>query len=137
MHLFLNGKHFFAVSFLILLAWALSFLVVRYCHVKKQRILHLSHFFLIYIILIMDVQLYDVYLNYKLNSFDIDHDTFFSFAEQNEEQKKYFDLVINDSGRNLVLIWGAFFSIISTATLYSVISIINIFRNYINKRIQK
>ena len=98
---------------------------MKFCHTRKKDVyIYKLNFFILYILLILNIQLHDIYLNYKLNLFDINHDSIFSILEQTKEQQKYFSLVINDSGRNLVFIWGLIFAAISTILLYLIKSIV-------------
>lgn len=62
--------------------------------------------------------LIDLFLEYKLNQFDLNSDSFFSLQEQTDEQKEYMNLFINDTARNLFFITGIFFSFIISGITY-------------------
>lgn len=51
-----------------------------------------------------------IYLKHQLETFDLDHDGFFSLDEQTSEQQKLMREVTSDLGRNLAPITGIFFS---------------------------
>lgn len=111
-HTRMENKDIYAVLILVVDIWLISIVLIKNAQQNIMTV-YFVHFFILYILLILDVQFYDIYINSKLASFDLDKDTVFSISEQTEEQKKYFNIVINDTGRNLVFIWGFAFSLIS------------------------
>jgi hypothetical protein len=46
------------------------------------------------------------YLEYKLNAFDLNKDGVFDFSESTPAQQVLFDRLVNDSGRNLLRVFG-------------------------------
>jgi len=81
----------------------------------KSKIISLNSIFfvsfiLFYIINIMATNIYSEYLEYVLNSFDLDGDTIFSKTEQTPEQIEAMDALINDAGRGLVWFLSFFYS---------------------------
>lgn len=63
-----------------------------------------------------------LYLENQLEGFDLDHDGFFSPAEQTEEQQKIMRAVISDVGRNLAPIVGIIYS-----AIYFIIVLLGLF----------
>ena len=53
-----------------------------------------------------------MYLEYKVNTFDLNGDGFFSGAEITPEQEMYFKQLINDTGRNFAPIFFGIFNVI-------------------------
>lgn len=65
-----------------------------------------------YIVIIAYIIFYDIYLQYYLNSFDIDKNGFFNGDEITIEQKKAMQKLSSDTGRNFSFITGLFYSAI-------------------------
>ena len=89
---------------------ALSLIISFYFKKYKLIKLTLLNFFLIYLLLIVNVYFYELYLEYKLSLFDLNGDGFFSEIESTKEKEKYMSLVINDTGRKFVVLTGLIFS---------------------------
>jgi len=71
--------------------------------IKKYVLLN---FLIIYIVICISAYTYDLYIDYKLGIFDIDGDGFLSPKEATSEAQKYYDLKVNDLGRNLSFVTG-------------------------------
>lgn len=115
--------------FMVAFVWvASSFL--WWCFGKKQyggRGLYVLNFILLYALLVFSSYAYGWFLDYKLNQFDLDNDFIFSAAEQTPEQQRYMKLVINDAGRNLIFVLGAFYSFFSTVVLFVFVKLYGLF----------
>lgn len=90
----------------MVVAWSISKITVN-----KKAFYYVVLFIFIYGALVLGTVTYDQYLVDKLNSFDLNNDTFFSVDEQTPEQQKYMLLVISDIGRNLMPIYALFISL--------------------------
>jgi len=93
------------------------FITIKFCnkklHKKKMLLLFMTvAFFLSYFTLIFFVKFYDVYLNFKLNLYDLNKDGVFSINEQTSEQIIAMNSVVNDTGRNLISLTAIPISII-------------------------
>lgn len=90
---------------------------------KHKRKLSIKLFLGTYILIIAYVILYDIYLQYNLNSFDIDENGFFNDSEITIEQKKAIQKLSSDTGRNFSFITGLFYSAILSGILYKLVGI--------------
>lgn len=72
--------------------------------------LALINFVIIYLLIIISVCVYDIYLKYKVSTFDLDGDGFFTSEEWTPEYAKYSSRLVNDVGRNFAPITGFVFS---------------------------
>ncbi|KIM10142.1 MAG: hypothetical protein KU37_11690 [Sulfuricurvum sp. PC08-66] len=129
LHTRMENMDVYAVFLLVVDTWIISIFLIKKSQLKIASVC-LAHFFILYIMLILDVRFYETYINIKLSSFDIDKDTVFSIIEQTEEQKKYFNIAINDTGRNLVFIWGFVFSFVSTSVFAFILFTIKMLKKY-------
>lgn len=84
---------------------------------KNERLIF-TNFVLFYLIIIGSVFIYEYYLSYKLNSFDLNGDSVFSGLERTEELDKYFNLKMNDTGRTFAPVTGFLFTILHTFVFY-------------------
>ena len=90
-----------------------------YCTSKffKQNLSNLRlafiNFLTIYLLIIISVLVYDLYLTYKVSTFDLDG--FFTTEEWTPEYAKYSGKLVNDLGRNFAPITGFI-----TSFLYSI-----------------
>jgi hypothetical protein len=73
------------------------------------------------------------YLEYKLNSFDLDGDGLFSGLEITPEQEKAMEMVIWDTGRTFAPITTGIFSIVNFLALILLTKSIDIFINKFTK----
>ena len=78
--------------------------------------LAVANFFATYAVIVLGVYMYEIYLEIKLASFDLDGDEIFSEKERTPEQQGYMRLVTWDTGRTFAPITGLIF-----AFLYSVL----------------
>ena len=81
---------------------------VKFNNLKISMIIIITFYLLINLYNIVN----NIYINYKLMSFDIDRDGIFSIGEQTPEQNYWMDKYINDLGRNLLPIISGIYSII-------------------------
>ncbi len=65
-------------------------------------------------------------MEYKLGTFDLNKDGFFSEDETTKAQRHYMDLVVGDTGRSFLPITGLFYSAVYALLIY----ITNIFWKY-------
>ena len=82
-----------------------------------KRFITLNFVFL-YFLIVTSSYLNDWYLQQELAKFDLDGDGFFSQAEMTSQQQEIFNLVMHDTGNNLVLITSAVYSAFVTFLLY-------------------
>lgn len=75
-------------------------------HIK----LTIVNFIFVYILFLLAIYCYEIYLEYKLDSFDLNSDGFFTGEENTPEKEKYMSLVVNDTGRTFAPITGLIFS---------------------------
>ena len=90
---------------------------------KHKRILLINLFLGTYIVIIAYIIFYDIYLQYYLNSFDIDKNVFFNGDEITIEQKKAMQKLSSDTERNFSFITGLFYSAILSGIIYKLIGI--------------
>lgn len=83
--------------------------------VKRVTILN---FVFLYFLIVGSSYLNDWYLQQELAKFDLDGDGFFSQVEMTSQQQELFNLVMHDTGNNLVLITSAVYSAFVTFILY-------------------
>lgn len=93
----------------IALIFAILILIFSFKFKHKRKLL-INLFLGTYILIIAYVILYDIHLQYNLNSFDIDKNGFFSGSEITIEQKKAMQKLSSDTGRNFSFITGLFYS---------------------------
>jgi hypothetical protein len=84
---------------------------------RVKRVLKLNFVFL-YFLIVASSYFNDWYLQHELAKFDLDGDGFFSQAEMTSQQQELFNLVMHDTGNNLVLITSAVYSAFVTFLLY-------------------
>ena len=86
----------FMISILLLLGVFIFLIVIN----KISYICTLIITTVLYVTSNIAVFLYDKYLDYDLNTYDLDKDGMFNILEQTVEQKEAFNKVIWDVGRN-------------------------------------
>ena len=106
----------------IALIFAILILIFSFKSKHKRKLL-INLFLGTYIVIIAYVIFYDIYLQYYLNSFDIDKNGFFNGDEITTEQKKAVQKLSSDTGRNFSFITGLFYSAILSGILYKLIGI--------------
>lgn len=74
-----------------------------------------------YIFLLSGIYLYEIYLEHKLLSFDLNRDGIFSGDENTVEQGSYMSLLINDTARRFAPIVGIIFSFTQSILFYLVL----------------
>ena len=92
-------------------------------NINKKLFLFLILFFSIYLLIVSNAFITDIYYKYKLSLFDLDKDGSFSKDEQLKGFKEAEYKVISDLGRNLSFISGAIFSLLVSSFIFGVISI--------------
>jgi len=73
---------------------------------KRRLVAHFINLLTVYILIVAAVLLFDLYLTWKLNTFDLDGNGMFTADESTKEQFFYQNLVINDLGRNFSFVWA-------------------------------
>ena len=106
----------------IALIFAILILIYSFKSKHKRKLL-INLFLGTYIVIIAYVIFYDIYLQYYLNSFDIDKNGFFNGDEITTEQKKAVQKLSSDTGRNFSFITGLFYSAILSGILYKLVGI--------------
>ncbi len=106
----------------IALIFAILILIFSFKSKHKRKLL-INLFLGTYIVIIAYVIFYDIYLQYYLNSFDIDKNGFFNGDEITTEQKKAVQKLSSDTGRNFSFITGLFYSAILSGILYKLVGI--------------
>ena len=89
--------------------------------------------FMSYLIIIVGVNIYDLYLTMNLNSFDINGDGMFTGSEVSIQQEKALNLVVNDSGRNMIYFTGLVNAILITL----LVLLMHVISNYIFRFLRK
>jgi len=89
--------------------------------------------FLFYLSIIVVVIFTNYHLKNKLESFDINHDGFFTNEEINTEQKLAMKDVISDVGRNFAPFIGILYSLVYFIIILPIIALIN--KTLFNKRL--
>lgn len=103
-----------------ILSWFNALLILEKISTKKTGAwLFIISFVIMYLLLVVSTSAYDIYIDNKLNSFDLNQDGFFSPEEQTEEQQKWLDLWAGDAGRTFIWITAILLSIVSSTALVS------------------
>lgn len=90
---------------------------------SKKLFVSVLIFLVLYIIIVGNSLLYDIYYQFHLNSYDLDGNGFFDGKEINENQKIAMKNLTNDTSRNFSFILGLIFSLIISTFLYIMLSI--------------
>ena len=90
--------------------------------------LALINFVVIYLLIIIGVFVYDAYLKYKVSTFDLDGDGFFTSEEWTPEYAKYSSRLVNDLGRNLAPITGFIISFLNSILFFIILTLGKIIR---------
>ena len=106
----------------IALIFAILILIYSFKSKHKRKLL-INLFLGTYIVIIAYIIFYDIYLQYYLNSFDIDKNGFFNGDEITIEQKKAMQKLSSDTGRNFFFFFGLFYSAILSGILYKLVGI--------------
>ena len=106
----------------IALIFAILILIFSFKSKHKRKLL-INLFLGTYIVIIAYIIFYDIYLQYYLNSFDIDKNGFFNGDEITIEQKKAMQKLSSDTERNFSFITGLFYSAILSGILYKLVGI--------------
>ena len=106
----------------IALIFAILILIYSFKSKHKRKLL-INLFLGTYIVIIAYIIFYDIYLQYYLNSFDIDKNGFFNGDEITIEQKKAMQKLSSDTERNFSFITGLFYSAILSGILYKLVGI--------------
>lgn len=107
-------------------SFLISLLVVKLKVIKTKKQKLFINFILMYFLILISAFGFEFYIEYKLSTFDVDNDGFFSPSEQSLIQQKYFNLSMNDTGRSLSPLTGGIYSLIHTSVLYMYFRIKNI-----------
>ena len=106
----------------IALIFAILILIYSFKSKHKRKLL-INLFLGTYIVIIAYIIFYDIYLQYYLNSFDIDKNGFFNGDEITIKQKKAMQKLSSDTERNFSFITGLFYSAILSGILYKLVGI--------------
>ena len=90
--------------------------------------LALINFIIIYLLIIISVCVYDIYLKYKVSTFDLDGDGFFTSEEWTPEYAKYSSRLVNDLGRNLAPVTGFVFSFLHSILFFVILTLYRIIK---------
>ena len=90
--------------------------------------LALINFVIIYLLIIISVCLYDIYLKYKVSTFDLDGDGFFTSEEWTPEYAKYSSRLVNDVGRNFAPVTGFIFSFLHSILFFVILTLYRIIK---------
>lgn len=113
----------------VVVSAAIYFLLPRLNHEASPLRLALLSFVAIYLIMVAWAMTYEIYLDYRLSTFDSNGDGMFSGPEENTlEQARFSAAVTNDLGRNLVPITGLMWSLAYSSMLYVAMLIWRAFR---------
>ena len=85
--------------------------------------LAIRNFVVTYLLIIIGVLIYDLYLTYKVSTFDLDGDGFFTTEEWTPEYAKYSGKLVNDLGRNLAPITGFIISFLNSILFFVVLTL--------------
>ena len=86
------------------------------------------NFIIIYLLIIGNVLTYYIYLDYKVSTFDLDGDGFFSYEESTPEYAEYSSMLVNDLARLFAPITGFVFSFLCSAIFFIILKFIRIIR---------
>ena len=87
-----------------------------------------TNFIVMYLLIIFSAHAYEIYLEYKILTFDLDGDGFFSNKESTAEYAKYSSRLIGDVGRTFAPITGFVFSLFCSTCLFFILKLIDIFK---------
>ena len=90
--------------------------------------LALINFVIIYLLIIISVFVYDIYLKYKVSTFDLDGDGFFTSEEWTPEYAKYSSRLVNDVGRNFAPVTGFIFSFLHSILFLVILTLCRIIK---------
>ena len=90
--------------------------------------LALINFVIIYLLIIISVCVYDIYLKYKVSTFDLDGDGFFTSEEWTPEYAKYSSRLVNDVGRNFAPVTGFIFSFLHSIVFLVILTLCRIIK---------
>ena len=90
--------------------------------------LALINFIIIYLLIIISVCVYDIYLEYKVSTFDLDGDGFFTSEEWTPEYAKYSSRLVNDLGRNFAPVTGFIFSFLHSILFLVILTLCRIIK---------
>lgn len=93
--------------------------------------LALINFVIIYLLIIISVFVYDIYLKYKVSTFDLDGDGFFTSEEWTPEYAKYSSRLVNDVGRNFAPVTGFIFSFLHSILFFVILTLYRIIKRKI------
>jgi len=126
LNILFQGILFYIV--MIILTWLVSIILYKKFFVNKTNRLYLLNIIILYLMLVVSVFIYNKYIDYRLNQFDLNGDSFFSKDEQTAEQIMYMEIWTNSIGRSLIYFWGIFYSLISTFILFIVVKFYTILK---------
>lgn len=90
--------------------------------------LALINFVIIYLLIIISVCVYDIYLSYKVSTFDLDGDGFFTSEEWTPEYAKYSSKLVSDVGRNFAPVTGFIFSFLHSILFLVILTLCKIIK---------
>ena len=124
-----------AVPSLICVIALLAILLFRNKLFSKNRILWIAItvFFAFYLLIVGGATYDDIYYQWNLNRYDLDHDGIFSGQEITRESKEAMKRLTNDVGRNFSFITGFICSLILSFVTYCSGHLVKFIINQIKK----
>lgn len=81
------------------------------------------NFIVLYLLILFSVYSYEIYLEYKVSTFDLDGDGFFSIEENTAEYAEYSSKLTNDVGRTFAPITGFVFSFLCSTLFFFILKL--------------
>lgn len=125
MNIFLQGIEYYIT--MVLSAWFASILIWNKYFKNKYILLYVLNVFILYLMLVVSVFIYNQFIEYRLYQFDINGDSIFSKEEQTYEQMRYMEMWTNSLGRSLIYFTGIIYSLVSTFILFTLVRLYNLF----------
>jgi hypothetical protein len=91
-------------------------------------------FFVLYLLIIGNAALRDIYYQWDLNRYDLDKNGMFGGKEITPEQSEAMQKLVSDTGRNFSFITGFIFAAIISTVVYTSVLIISELKKYNNQR---
>ncbi len=100
----------------------------------KNLFIALTFFTAFYLFIVGQSLYFDIYYQWKLNSFDLNNDGFFSGDEITSEQLSAMHNLINDTPRNFSFIVGLIYSFVLSSILLIFMIVLKKIRKFIRKQ---
>jgi hypothetical protein len=101
---------------------------------SKIFFITLLFFLTFYLFIVGSSSYFDIYYQWKLNTFDLNNDGFFSGNEINSEQKLAMKNLISDTPRNFSFIVGLVYSFVFSAILFVFLIIFKKIGQFVSKK---